>query len=32
MNWFGSVNVLPANTVNHVRTIVVSEYRKIREE
>ncbi len=32
MNWFGFVAVLPANTVEHVRTIVGSDDRKIREE
>ena len=32
MNRFEFVAVLPANTVEHVRTIVVSEYQKIREE
>ena len=32
MNWFGFVAVLPANTVEHVRTIVVSDFRKFREE
>ncbi len=32
MNWFGFETVLPANTVKHVRTVVVSEFRKFREE
>ena len=32
MNRFEFVAVLPANTVEHVRTIVVSDYRKFREE
>ena len=32
MNWFGFVPVLSANTVEHVRVIVVSDYQKIREE
>ena len=32
MNRFGFVTVLSANIVEHVRTIVVSEYQKIREE
>ena len=32
MNWFGFVPVLSANTVEHVRTIVVSDCRKMREE
>ena len=32
MNRFGFITVLFANTVEHVRTIVVSEYQKIREE
>ena len=32
MNWFGFVPVLSANTVEHVRVIVVSDYRKMREE
>ena len=32
MNRFGFVSVLPANNVEHVRTIAVSEYRKFREE
>ena len=32
MNRFEFVAVLPANTVAHVRTIVVSECRKFREE
>ena len=32
MNWFGFVAVLPANTVEHVRTIVVSDYQMSREE
>ncbi len=32
MNWFGFVAVLLANTVEHVRTIVVSDCRKFREE
>ena len=32
MNRFEFVTVLPANTVEHVRTIVVSECRKFREE
>lgn len=32
MNWFGFETVLPANTVKHVRTVVVSDYQKIREE
>lgn len=32
MNWFGFETVLPANTVKHVRTFVVSDYQKIREE
>ncbi len=32
MNWFGFAYVLPANIVEHVRTIVVSDCRKIREE
>ena len=32
MNWFGFVPVLSANTVEHVRTIVVYDNRKSREE
>jgi hypothetical protein len=34
MNLFGFVTATmnPANTAEHVRTIVVSDYRKIREE
>lgn len=32
MNRFEFVAVLPANTVEHVRTIVVSDCRKLREE
>jgi len=32
MNWFGFVPVLSANTVEHVRVIVVSDCRKFREE
>ena len=32
MDWCGFVAVLPVNTVEHVRTIVVSGCRKIREE
>ena len=32
MNRFGFFAVLPANTVKHVREIVVSDCRKIREE
>ncbi len=32
MNRFGFAAVLPANTVEHVRTIVVSDCRKVREE
>ncbi len=32
MNRFGFVAVLPVNTVEHVRTIVVSDDRKSREE
>ncbi len=32
MNRIGFVAVLPANAVEHVRTIVVSDCRKIREE
>ena len=32
MNRFGFIAVLTANTVKHVRAIVVSDYRKIREE
>ena len=32
MNWFGFVAVLPANTVEHVRVIVVSDNQEIREE
>ncbi len=32
MNRFGFVAVLPANTVERVRTIVVSDCRKFREE
>ena len=32
MNWVGFETVLPANTVEHVRTIVVSDCRKFREE
>ncbi len=31
MNWFGSVSMMPANTENHVRTIVVYDCRKFRE-
>jgi len=33
MNWFGFVPaMISANMMNHVRTIVVYDYRKIREE
>lgn len=32
MNWFGFETVLPANTVKHVRALVVSDFLKIREE
>ena len=32
MNRFGFVTVLPANTAEHVRAIVVSNCPKIREE
>ena len=32
MNWFGFVPVLSANTVEHVRVIVVSDCWKFREE
>ena len=32
MNRFGFETFLPADTVEHVRAIVVSDYRKIREE
>ena len=32
MNRFGFTAVLTANTEKHVRILVVSEYRKIREE
>lgn len=32
MNRFEFVAVLPANTVEHVRVIVVSDCRKFREE
>ena len=32
MNWFGYVDVLSANTVKHVRPIVISGDRKAREE
>ena len=32
MNRFGFVTVLPANTVKHVRVIVVSDDQRVREE
>ena len=32
MNRFEFVAVLPANTVEHVRTIDVSDHQKVREE
>ncbi len=32
MNRFGFVTVLSVNTVEHIRTIGVSVFRKIREE
>ncbi len=32
MNRFGFVTALSANTVEHVRTIGVSVFRKLREE
>jgi hypothetical protein len=30
MNWYGFVSMLPANTENHVRTVVVYDW-KFRE-